>query len=82
MGIIAWVIMGGLAGWIGSMVMGTNASQGFIVNILVGILGACIGGFAFSYFGCSGVTGFNFYSLFVATIGSVVVIWLTKVIRS
>ncbi len=82
MEILSWVIMGGLAGWIGSMVMGTNASQGLIVNIIVGIIGAFIGGFAFNYFGGTGITGFNFYSLFVATIGSVIVIWVTKLIRS
>ena len=82
MGIVAWIILGGLAGWIGSMVMGTDASQGIVLNIIVGIVGALVGGAAFHFFGGAGVTGFNFYSLLVAIIGSVIFIWLLKMVRA
>jgi uncharacterized membrane protein YeaQ/YmgE (transglycosylase-associated protein family) len=78
MGIISWIILGGLAGWIASMIAGTNASQGLIGNIIVGIVGAMLGGFILSLFGVDGVTGFNLYSLLVALIGAVVFLWLWK----
>lgn len=78
MNIIFWIILGGLAGWIASMIMGTNARQGLFKDILLGVIGAVVGGFAFSLFGGAGITGFNFYSLFVAILGSVAVIWVGK----
>ena len=82
MSILAWIILGGLAGWIGSMLMGTDASQGVVLNVVVGIVGAVVGGFLFNSLGSAGVTGFNFYSLIVAIIGSVVLIWILKLIRA
>ena len=82
MTILAWIILGGLAGWIGSMLMGTDASQGIFLNIVVGVIGALIGGAMFNYFGDSGVTGLNLYSLLVAVLGSVVFIWLLKLVRA
>lgn len=81
MGIIAFIILGGIAGWIASMIMGTNAQQGIILNIVVGIVGAFIGGFVFSIFGGSGVTGLNIYSLIVAVIGAVVLLWIVRLVR-
>ncbi|MEX0931868.1 MAG: GlsB/YeaQ/YmgE family stress response membrane protein [Candidatus Paceibacterota bacterium] len=82
MSILAWVILGGIAGWIGSILMSTNESQGIIMNIVIGILGAFVGGFLFSFIGGDGITGFNFYSLFVAIIGSVTFIWLARVLKT
>jgi len=82
MGIILWLILGAAAGWIASLIMGTNEQQGAIANIVVGIVGAFIGGFVFSLFGESGVTEFNFYSLFVAVIGSLVLLGAVKMVRS
>lgn len=81
MSIIAWIVLGGIAGWIGSMLMGTDASQGVILNVVVGIIGAVVGGFVFNSLGESGVTGFNFYSLAVAVVGSVIAIWVVKLMR-
>ena len=81
MSFIAWIVLGGLAGWIGSLVMGTDASQGIIANIVVGIIGAFIGGLVFNFFGEGGVSGFNWYSLFVSTIGAIVTIWLYKIVK-
>jgi uncharacterized membrane protein YeaQ/YmgE (transglycosylase-associated protein family) len=81
MGYIAWLVLGGLAGWIASMIMKTDASQGIILNIVVGIIGASVGGWLFGFFGGAGVTGFNLYSLGVSVVGAVVLIWLVKMIR-
>lgn len=81
MGIIAWIIMGALAGWIASKVMGTDEEQGAFANIFVGIIGALVGGFVFNAFGGSGVNGFNLYSLLVATLGAVAVLALYKALR-
>lgn len=81
MGYIAWIVLGGVAGWIASMIMKTDASQGIILNIVVGIVGASLGGWLFSSFGGAGVTGFNLYSLGVSVVGAVVLIWLVQMIR-
>lgn len=81
MGFIAWIILGALAGWIASIIMKTNEEQGALGNIIVGILGAMLGGWVFSMFGGSDVTGFNFYSLLVATVGAVIVLAIYKALR-
>ena len=81
MNIILWIVFGALAGWIASMVAGTDASMGALANIIVGILGALIGGFIANAFGLAGVTGFNVWSLIVAIIGSVVLLWVVQLFR-
>jgi uncharacterized membrane protein YeaQ/YmgE (transglycosylase-associated protein family) len=75
MNIIVWIIFGALAGWIASIIMKKNRKMGAIANVLVGIAGAFIGGYIMDFFGAEGVTGFNFYSLFVAILGAVVLLW-------
>jgi uncharacterized membrane protein YeaQ/YmgE (transglycosylase-associated protein family) len=74
MGWIAWIIIGAVAGWLASIVMKTNRQQGLLMDIVVGVLGALIGGFLFNQFGAAGVTGFNIWSLFVAFAGAVVLL--------
>lgn len=74
MNFIVWIIFGGIAGWIASMIMKTNDQQGKIMNVVMGVVGAVVGGWIFSIFGAQGVTGFNLYSFVVAIIGAVVVI--------
>lgn len=81
MGILLWIILGALAGWIASMIVGTNEEQGAIGNIIVGIIGALVGGFVFNLFGAEDVTGFNVYSLLVAVIGAVILLFILKAIR-
>lgn len=76
MSVIGWIILGLIAGWLASKIMGTSGSQGVLMDIVLGIVGAVVGGFVFSLFGTAGVTGFNIWSLIVATIGAVIVIWL------
>ena len=81
MGILAWIILGGIAGWLASLVMKTDASQGVLLNIVVGIVGAFLGGLAFNMLGGEGITGFNLYSLLVALVGSVLFLWIVKAVR-
>ena len=79
MGILAWIVLGGLAGWVASMLMGTNARMGLLANILVGIVGSVIGGWVFNFFGNYGVTGFNLRSFVVALVGSVILLFVARV---
>jgi len=72
MSIIVWIVIGGLAGWIASMIM--NTEGGLLRNIVVGIVGALIGGFIMSFAGATGFTGFNLWSFLVALIGSVILL--------
>lgn len=81
MGIILWIIFGAIAGWIASMFMGTDRNQGTLSDIIMGIIGSVVGGFLMNLVGKSGVTGFNLYSLLVAVIGAVVVIYVARKIR-
>jgi len=73
MGILSWIILGLIAGFIGSKIV-ERQGQGFWLNIALGIIGALVGGFLFSFFGSSGVTGLNVWSMIVAIVGSVVVL--------
>lgn len=82
MGIILWIIFGAVAGWLASMFMGTNNSQGTMTDIIMGIIGSVVGGFLMNLVGKSGVTGFNLYSLLVAVVGAVIVIYIARRVRS
>lgn len=75
MSILAWIVLGLIAGFIGSKIV-NRTGEGLILDIGLGIIGAVVGGFLFSQFGAAGVTGLNIYSLFVAVIGAVVVLVL------
>ncbi len=77
---ISWIILGGLAGWIGSKIMNTEG-QGLFTNIIIGVVGAFIGGFVMNFFGARGATGLNIPSILVAVIGSVILLWLMKALR-
>lgn len=70
MSFLAWIVLGLLAGFIGSKIV-NKQGEGMFLDIILGIVGAIVGGWVFSAFGASGVTGVNLYSLFVAVIGSV-----------
>ncbi|MDU7338045.1 MAG: GlsB/YeaQ/YmgE family stress response membrane protein [Clostridium sp.] len=82
MGILAWVIIGALAGWIASKFMDTDASMGAFANIVVGIVGAMIGGFIMNMLGGVGITGFNLWSLLVSVIGSVILLWILRMFKN
>ena len=70
MSFLAWVVLGLLAGYIGSKLV-NKRGEGIVLDILLGIVGAVVGGFLFNAFGAGGVSGLNLYSLFVAVVGSV-----------
>jgi len=82
MGIILWIIFGALAGWVASIIMKTNSGQGTISDIIMGIIGAVVGGFIMNLLGLSGVNGFNLYSFAVAVIGAIVVIYIGRMVRN
>lgn len=75
MNIIAWLVLGLIAGWIGSMIV-NRRGEGLLLDIVLGVVGAFVGGFLFNMFGAGGVSGLNIYSMIVAVIGSVVVLFL------
>jgi uncharacterized membrane protein YeaQ/YmgE (transglycosylase-associated protein family) len=73
MGIIAWIIVGLVGGFLASKVV-NRSGEGFLRDVLLGIVGALIGGWIFNMLGSSGVTGFNLWSIFVAFVGAVVLL--------
>ena len=79
--IIVWIVFGALAGWIASIIMKRDAQMGAAANIVVGIIGAFIGGFLMNTLGAAGVTGFNIYSLLVAILGAVVLLFVAGVVQ-
>jgi len=80
MGIISWIVLGGIAGWLASIITKRNDQMGCITNIIAGIIGAAVGGWVFSLFGGTGVTGFNLGSLLVALVGAVIVLAIVNLI--
>ena len=80
MGFIAWIVLGLVAGFIGSKIV-NKKGEGFFLDLILGIVGAVVGGWLFSFFGGHGVTGLNIYSLLVAVIGAIVVLVVYHAIR-
>ncbi len=73
MSILGWIILGLIAGFIGSKIV-NKSGEGLILDIVLGIVGAIVGGYLFSILGAAPVTGFNLYSMFVAIVGAVIVL--------
>jgi uncharacterized membrane protein YeaQ/YmgE (transglycosylase-associated protein family) len=73
MSILAWLVVGLIGGFLASKVV-NKSGEGLVVDIILGVVGAMVGGFLFNMFGASGATGINIYSIFVAFIGAVVVL--------
>lgn len=80
-GILSAIIIGGLAGWVASMIMKTDASMGMLANIVVGIIGAIIGNLLLPIFGISGTNGFSLWSFVVALIGAIILLFVVKMVR-
>jgi uncharacterized membrane protein YeaQ/YmgE (transglycosylase-associated protein family) len=77
--LLFWIIIGAIAGWLASIVV-RGGGYGLVGDIVVGIVGAIIGGFLMSMLGGSGVTGFNLYSIFVAFLGAVILLFIVRAI--
>jgi uncharacterized membrane protein YeaQ/YmgE (transglycosylase-associated protein family) len=77
-GILGAIIIGGLAGWVASMIMKTDASMGLLMNIIVGIIGAVIGNLLLPMLGVSGTEGFSIWSFVVALIGAIILLFIVK----
>ncbi len=73
MSLIGWILFGLITGFVASRVV-NRQGEGCILNVVLGIVGACVGGFIFTRIGGMGITGFNLYSMFVAIIGAIVVL--------
>ena len=80
MSIFAWIVLGLVAGFIGSKIV-NKRGEGLILDIILGIVGAIVGGWLFRNFGASGVTGLNIYSLAVAVVGAIVVLLVYHAVR-
>jgi uncharacterized membrane protein YeaQ/YmgE (transglycosylase-associated protein family) len=80
MSIIGWIVLGLVAGYIASKIV-NRSGEGFFLDIVLGVVGAFVGGFIFTEFGGHGVTGFNLYSMVVAVIGAIVVLVVYHAIR-
>ena len=81
MGIIGWIIIGALAGWIASLITGNDNKMGAGMNILVGLIGGIIGGIIMNLLGGYGITGFNIWSLLVATGGAVILLLIVNAVK-
>ena len=80
MSIIAWVVLGIIAGFLGSKIV-NRTGEGLIRDLILGIVGAIVGGWIFSLFGQAGVTGLNIYSLVVAVVGAIAVLFAYHAMR-
>ncbi len=80
MGLIGWIILGLIAGWIASRMV-KGAGSGLVMNLILGVVGAVVGGFIVGLVGGSGVSGFNLWSLIVAVFGAVMVILFADAVR-
>jgi uncharacterized membrane protein YeaQ/YmgE (transglycosylase-associated protein family) len=81
MNLLLFIVLGGIAGWLASVIMKTNNRQGILLDIVVGIVGAFLGGLLFNLFGARGVTGFNVWSFVVALVGAVLLLAIVRAIR-
>ncbi len=75
MSILGWILLGLISGFIASKLV-NRSGEGFILDVILGIVGAVVGGFVFTAFGAAPVTGFNLYSMVVAIVGAVIVLWI------
>ena len=79
MNLLIWILLGALAGWIAGLIM--KSGRNWLVNVVVGVLGAAVGGFVASTLGMGGITGLNLYSLLVAVAGACLLLGLFNLLR-
>jgi uncharacterized membrane protein YeaQ/YmgE (transglycosylase-associated protein family) len=80
LGFIGWIVIGGLAGWIGSKIMGTDASMGIILNIIVGVVGGFLGGWLLTLFGVDVAGGGVIFSFITCLVGAVILLWIVGLV--
>lgn len=81
MSFFIWILFGALAGWLASLIMKTDGQQGLLLDIVVGIVGAALGGWIMTFFGQNAGGSFSFYSLLVAVFGAVVLLAIVRMVR-
>jgi len=81
MGILGWIIIGGLAGWIASKIKGTDAQQGILLNVIVGVVGGLLGGFLLGLFGVDVVGGGLIFSFLTCLLGAVILLTIVNAVR-
>jgi uncharacterized membrane protein YeaQ/YmgE (transglycosylase-associated protein family) len=81
MSILAWIVVGIIAGWLARMVIPGEGPAGLLGDLVLGVVGALVGGWIFNAFGHPGATGVNIGSIVVAFVGAVVVLWLMRLVR-
>lgn len=79
MSVLAWIILGLIAGWVASRIVNRRGGN-LLLDLILGVVGAFVGGFVFTRFGAAGVTGLNLYSILVAILGAVVVLFIYHLI--
>lgn len=82
MGLIGWIVIGGLAGWIGSKIQNRDAQMGIGLNIVVGIIGGLLGGWLLSVFGVDVAGGGLFFSFLTCLLGAVILLWIINMVTS
>ena len=82
MGLIGWIVIGGLAGWIGSKIQNRDAQMGIGLNIVVGIIGGLLGGWLLSVFGVDVAGGGLFFSFLSCLLGAVILLWIINLVTS
>lgn len=82
MGLIGWIVIGGLAGWIGSKIQNRDAQMGIGLNIVVGIIGGLLGGWLLSLFGVDVAGGGLFFSFLTCLLGAVILLWIINLVTS
>ncbi len=82
MSLLSWILVGAISGWLANIITNNKSRPGCFFNIVLGIIGAFVGGFLMKVMGGQGVTGFNLWSIIVATLGAVVLIWVVRSIRA
>ena len=75
MSVLAWMVLGLIAGFVASNIL-RSSGQGLLLDLVLGVIGAVVGGYLFTAIGATGLTGFNLYSMLVAIVGAIVVLWL------
>lgn len=81
LGFLGWIIVGGLAGWIGSKIVGTDASMGVVLNIVVGIVGGFLGGWLLTLFGVDVAGGGMIFSFLTCLLGAVILLWIVGLVQ-